>query len=194
MENLLTDIVADPAFAEDVARIVTDYNLALIEAACQAGADVIVIDDDVADKNSTLMSPGHFRESIRPWNETLVAAAHTHGARVVFHSDGNIWAIMDDLVKMGFDGINPLEPSAGMDLANVKSRYGDRLCLLGNIDCGELLCNGSEADVEDAVREAIAAAAPGGGYVLCSSNSIHPGVNPENFIAMVRAAKTHGVY
>jgi uroporphyrinogen decarboxylase len=138
------------------------------------------------------MSPEHYRRFIRPWNKKLVTAAHGRGAMVVFHSDGNIWPIMEDLVEMGFDGVNPLEPDAGMALAAVKARYGDRLCLLGNIDCGDLLCNQSEAEVETAVREAIEAAAPGGGYVLCSSNSIHPGVKPENFVAMVRSAKKYG--
>jgi uroporphyrinogen decarboxylase len=66
--------------------------------------------------------------------------------------------------------------------------------LMGNIDCGHLLCFGSAEEVEEAVIQAIQDAAPGGGYVLCSSNSIHPGVKPETLMAMVRAAKVHSVY
>jgi uroporphyrinogen decarboxylase len=95
---------------------------------------------------------------------------------------------------MGYDGLNPLEPQAGMALKRVKDYCGDRICLLGNIDCGELLCHGSEEEVVAAVYQAIQDAAPGGGYILCSSNSIHPGVKPENVVVMMRAAQEYGVY
>lgn len=81
-----------------------------------------------------------------------------------------------------------------MDLKRVKEYCGDRICLLGNIDCGDLLSSGTEEEVEAAVIQAIEDAAPGGGYVLCSSNSIHPGVRAENFVAMIKAAKQYGVY
>ena len=76
----------------------------------------------------------------------------------------------------------------------MKDYCGDKLCLLGNIDCGDLLCFGSEEEVEAAVIQALGDAATGGGYVLCSSNSIHPGVKAENFLAMIKAAKKHGQY
>ena len=92
----------------------------------------------------------------------------------------------------GVDGLNPLEPVAGMDLAKVKAACGDRVCLVGNIDCGELLCHGTVAQVESAVREAIEAGAPGGRYMLACSNSIHAGVKPENFAAQLAAGRKYG--
>jgi uroporphyrinogen decarboxylase len=90
--------------------------------------------------------------------------------------------------------LNPLEPQAGMDLKKVKAYCGDRLCLIGNIDCLDLLCHGTPEQVDEAVRQAIDIAAPGGGYILSDSNSLHPGVNPENCIAMFRATKKYGRY
>ncbi len=112
----------------------------------------------------------------------------------MFHSDGNLWPILDQILAAGFDGLNPLEPEAGMDLEKVKKAYGDRICLLGNIECGWLLSNGTPAEVEAAVKHAIDVAAPGGGYIICESNSIHPGVDAENFITMMRTAKAYGAY
>jgi uroporphyrinogen decarboxylase len=188
------DMILRPAFVHDLARMVTGYNLALCELAIHAGADVIIVEDDIAGNESTLISPQHFQEFVAPYNQQVLDYAQAQGARVVRHSDGNLWPILNLLLAMGYDGLNPLEPQAGMDLKRVKGYCGDRICLLGNIDCGDLLCSGTEAEVEAAVLRAIQDAAPGGGYVLCSSNSIHPGVKPENVLAMVRAAKRHGVY
>jgi len=194
MQALLMDMLDRPAFVHRLAEMVTGYNLELCQHLVQAGADVLIVEDDIAGNDRTLMSPRHFREFIAPYNQRCLDFAHEHGLRVVRHSDGNLWSVLDTLLAMGYDGLNPLEPQAGMHLKQVKDFCGDRICLLGNIDCGDLLCSAPEAEVEAAVIQAIADAASGGGYVLCSSNSIHPGVKPENFLAMVRAAKLHGVY
>jgi len=76
----------------------------------------------------------------------------------------------------------------------VKDYCGDKLCLLGNIDCKDLLCDGTCEEVTDAVKQAIDDAGQGGGLIICSSNSLHPGVNPENCIAMFEATKKYGAY
>ncbi len=81
-----------------------------------------------------------------------------------------------------------------MHLKEVKEYCGDRVCLLGNIDCIELLPNGSAEEVDAAVKQAIEDAGEGGGLIICSSNSLHPGVNPENCIAMFEATKKYGLY
>ena len=80
------------------------------------------------------------------------------------------------------------------DIAEAKAKLGDRLCLVGNIDCVEVLVSAGRDEVVSTVRETLRIAAPGGGYILVSSNSIHPSVKPENFIAMVKAAKDFGEY
>jgi uroporphyrinogen decarboxylase len=194
MEELLLDMVVRPRFVHRLAKMVTEYNLELCQVAVDAGVDVLIIEDDIAGNDNTLISPRYFEEFVAPYNQRVLDYAHGRGLKVVRHSDGNLWSILDTLLAMGYDGLNPLEPQAGMDLMRVKAYCGDRICLLGNIDCGELLCSGAEEQVEAAVVQAINEAAPGGGYILCSSNSIHPGVKAENFLAMVRAAKEHGVY
>ncbi len=192
MEQFLMDCMDDPVFVHELSNMTVEFNLNLIDTAMDMGAEIIVIEDDVADKNSTLLSPHLYAELIAPYNKRLVERVHSLGGHSVFHSDGNLWGIMDQIIDTGYHGLNPLEPGAGMDLGKMKTRHGDSLCLLGNIDCGQLLCNGTREDVDTAVLEAIQAAAPGGGYILCSSNSIHPGVKPENFITMVESANKYG--
>jgi uroporphyrinogen decarboxylase len=81
-----------------------------------------------------------------------------------------------------------------MDMAEVKQKYGDRVCIMGNIDCGELLCHSTEQEVERAVDECIQAGASGGGLIVSSSNSIHSGVKPQNYAAMIEAVHKYGKY
>jgi len=134
------------------------------------------------------MSPAHFREFISPHLRRLAELTHAAGRPFIKHTDGLIWPLMEDLLSAGIDALHPLEPIARMDIGEVKARCGERIALCGNIDCTALLPFASAEQVEEAVKETIAKAAPGGGFVLSSSNSIHPGVRPENFRAMVEAA------
>ncbi|MBC2711900.1 MAG: hypothetical protein HGJ94_13200 [Desulfosarcina sp.] len=194
MENYMIKLYQDPLLVERVAEMVTRYNLKQLDMLADAGLDVLVVEDDIANTNALLISPAHFKRFVNPYNRRLVDRAHTLGLKVVRHSDGNLWPILDTLIASGYDGLNPLEPQAGMDLKKAKDYCGDRICLLGNIDCMHLLPDGTPAQVDAAVRQAMAAAAAGGGYILCSSNSLHPGVNPENCIAMFQATKKYGRY
>jgi len=194
MQNLMLQMYDAPDFIHGLARMTTAFNLEMIDVLAEAGVDVLVVEDDIADDNASLISPEHFREFVSPYNRQLVDRAHELGLKVVRHSDGNLWGLLDTLLESGYDGLNPLEPQAGMHLREVKERCGDRLCLLGNIDCRELLPGGTPQQVEDAVRQAIEDAGRGGGLVISSSNSLHPGVDPENCIAMFEATRKYGSY
>lgn len=193
MENLMVQMFDNPEFVHRVARMVTDYNLEQLDMLVDAGLDVLVVEDDIADRHSPLISPKQFAEFINPYNKELVDKAHRLGIKAIAHSDGNLWPLLDSMIDTGYDGLNPLEPQAGMELKKLKEHCGDRLCLVGNIDCVDLLPHGTPQEVDVAVRQAIADAADGGGYILCDSNSLHPGVDPLNCIAMFEAAKKYGV-
>jgi len=194
MENLMLKMFDDPDFVHRIAQMTFAYNVQLLDLLVEAGLDVLIVEDDIADKNFPLISPDQFRQFIHPYNRQLAALAHARGLKVIRHSDGNLWPLLDILLESGYDGLNPLEPQAGMDLKRVKAYCGDRLCLLGNIDCIDLLPNGTTAQVEAAVRQAIADAGHGGGLIICSSNSLHPGVNPDNCLAMFEATRKFGRY
>lgn len=192
--QFLMDMVDHPRLVHELIDMCLSYDIRAMERMIAAGVDVVVLGDDYADKHSTLMSPAHFRQFILPGLKRCVDAAHRAGAYVVKHSDGNLMPILEMIVATGIDALNPIEPAAGMDIGLIKQRYGDRIALVGNIDCGYLLCQAPVAEVRHVTRKTIEIAAPGGGYLLSSSNSIHSSVRPENFLAMVETLREFGQY
>jgi uroporphyrinogen decarboxylase len=193
MENLLFDYALDPSLVHKLASITTDFNLAAIEHAASIGIDAIAVEGDLAGSENLIMSPDHFKEYVKPYLAKIVEYSHSKGLKIIKHSDGNIWQILDDLLEVGFDGIHPIQPQC-MDISEVKEYLKDKACIIGNIDCQELLPNGSTDEVDRIVKETINTASPGGGYIISSSNSIHPGVRPENYIAMIEAVHKYGYY
>jgi len=193
MEHLLADYLLEPKMAHSLARIVTDYYKEFHSMAIDAGAEIIALEGDLAFNTNTLMSPAQYAEFLGPYHAELVDNVHRKGAKIFKHSDGNLWPILDMLLECGFDGIHPIQPQC-MDIAEVKHYLRGRACVMGNIDCMYLLPDGAIEDVEQTVKHTIEAAAPGGGYIMSSSNSVHPGCKAENYIAMVHAAHAYGVY
>lgn len=194
LDNLLMWFALEPELAHGLLDVVLETNIASARRAIRAGVDVVILGDDYAQNTAPMMSPAHFDEFVGPRLKRMVEAIHEEGALCVKHTDGNIWQILDAILAAGPDAINPLEPVAGMDMAKVKAYCGDRVCLMGNIDCGELLSNGTPEQVRAAVRDCLAAGAAGGGFILSSSNSIHSSVAPGNYLAMVRAGRELGAY
>ena len=194
MENVLMDYLIDPALSKALVEISVEWEAEMAQRAIRAGAEIVVLGDDYAWKAGPLMSPAHFEEFILLGLRRVVEAIKQEGGYCVKHTDGDIYPLLDMIMESSIDAINPLEPVVGMDIGDVKRRYGDRVCVIGNIDCGELLSRGSADEVERAVRACITAAAPGGGHILSSSNSIHSSVKPENYRTMVEAGKRYGHY
>ena len=192
MENLLVDYKLDPGLVHGLARIATDFSMAVVDMAAKIGVDILMLNGDLAGERTTFISPEDFREYVKPYHGETVDYAHRKQLKMVKHTDGNAWSILDDFVEVGFDGFHPVQPQC-MDLAEVKEHLTGKACVLGNIDCRDLLPSGTEEEVEEAVKEAIEKAAAGGGYIISSSNSIHPGCKAENYLAMVRAAHKYGV-
>jgi len=194
MDRLLMDYVLEPQRVHELSRLIIDYKKRVMQRALELGANIGLTGDDYCHRHAPIMSPAHFAEFILPYLTEIVQVTHEAGAPFIKHTDGNIWPLLDMLVAAGIDAIDPLEPIAGMDIGRVKERYGDRLALCGNVDCGELLSRGTPPQVIEATKETIAKASPGGGHILASSNSIHPAVRPENYRAMLDTAREWGVY
>ncbi len=194
LSDMLMDFVDNPEFAHRVLKMVNDVSCERVRLGIEAGADAVVIADDWAFNTGPFMSPEHFREFVLPYFKKMVQTCKDGGAYAIKHCDGNMWPMLDMAVDAGIDAINPIEPVAGMDIGEVKEKYGKRVCLMGNIDCGNLLGRGSVDEVVRTVKETIAKAAPGGGYVLMSSNSIHSTVRPENLRAMWETTREFGRY
>ncbi|MBI2914732.1 MAG: hypothetical protein HYY08_02290 [Firmicutes bacterium] len=153
----------------------------------------IHIADDVAHKTGLLVRPDVFRHLWVERTRKLIEPPRRKGIPLTFHSDGNYEEIIPDLVQLGFCAINPLEPIA-MDIFEIKRRFGDRLCLMGNIDIAGPLAFGEPEDVRREVEDKVRRLGLGGRYVCSSSHSITDGIPPRNFAAMVDAVHRYGGY
>jgi uroporphyrinogen decarboxylase len=193
MEELFLKYILDPDFVQEMARLVTDYCLEIVDVAFKKGADFIACEGDLAQNQGSIMSPAHYDEYIGPYHKELCDRVHQNDGKIIKHSDGNLTPLIPALLDAGFDGIHPIQPQ-NMDIGETKREFGGQACILGNIDCSFLLVFDTPEDVRKSVKETITAAAPGGGYIISSSNSIHPGCKPENYIAMVEAAHEYGQY
>jgi hypothetical protein len=142
--------------------------------------------DDIAHKTGPLFAPSWLRKAWLPGLKRLVRAWHDRDVVCLFHSDGNLWPVLDDLVAAGIDGLNPLEVLAGMTVKEVRQRHPG-LFLTGGIDVSQLLPLGTPDEVRAACRQAIADAG-GRGYFLGSSTELHWDVKLENAIAMFETA------
>ncbi len=193
MQNTMIGFIEAPELVHGVLQEVTRFNLALMDEAASLGVDFFMIDGDICGNDYSLMSIDYFRSFILPYKKQMVDYAHALGLKIIKHSDGMVWPIMDDLIEAGFDGFHPVQPQC-MDLKTTKAYLHGRLCVFGNVDCLDLLVLGEADEVTQATRQCIMEGSPGGGHILCSSNSLHPGCKPENVIAMFEAAKTFDCY
>ncbi len=193
MDKTMLGFLEDPELVHGVLQEVTRFNNALMDEAVSFGVDFFMIDGDLCGNDFPLLSVELIREFILPYKRQMVDHAHALGRKIVKHSDGIVWSIMDDLIKTGFDGFHPVQPQC-MDLNTTKAQLYRHMCVFGNVDCLDLLVFGSPEETRLATQQCINEGAPGGGYILCSSNSLHPGCKPENVIAMFKAAHEFGDY
>ncbi len=193
LDKLLLAFITDPEYAHAALRCGTDFILALITKAKELKMDFIMVDGDICANEWPLMSHEHWREFILPLKREVVDHAHSLDLRIVKHSDGQAWSIIDDLIEVGFDAFHPIQPQC-MDLAQVKWHTYGKIAIFGNVDCLDLLVFGTPEEVDAETKRIIEIGSPGGGHILSSSNSLHPGCKPENVVAMFRAARKYGDY
>jgi uroporphyrinogen decarboxylase len=198
LRDFLRFMYTDPSFAHEVLRKNYEYSLELGKALLDTGAEFILIGDDLADNHGPFMSPKLYRDFIHPYYKDLVRSLKRRGAKVIFHSDGNLIPIIDDILDWGIDGLHPIQPGA-MDIIQFKRDYGSRIAVVGGVDMAKLLPFGSEEDVERAVMDVIRQVSPGGGHILGSSNSLHSfvpdmGKYVKNILRYVNTAHKFGTY
>ena len=193
LEDYMTSMITNPGFVKKAAAYYTRRSVAYIEAAAAAGVDGVLVGTDYADNRGPMMGPRLFHEFVFPYLAATAKACHDHGLYFVKHTDGNLWSILDDFVAAGVDGWQGIQPRIGMDLKLLKEKYGDRLTFVGGVNC-ETLTSGTPEVVEEEVKYAIRYAAPGGGLMMCSGNTLMPGVRWENYMAMLEANRRYGSY
>ena len=193
LSDCMLMIMEDRDFFEELMSRSADYFAELLKRAIAEGIDVFEGGDDFAFKNGLFVRPQIFKEIWRPYWERILAPAHEAGIPVIFHSDGRIDAAMDMLIEMGVDCITPMDPS-GVDYRDYKKRYGSSVGLLGNIDIGWPLVNGTPEDVDRDVKEHMDVLKPGGRWVAATSHSVVNYIPHENLIAMISAFHRYGRY
>jgi hypothetical protein len=176
-------------------RATTDSMKAMLKIELEMGVDGILAANDWCYRGGPMMSPDYFDKYMAPYLRELVDLTHSYNKFFVRHLDGNTYKILDSLVnKCDIDAYHAIEPPAGMDIVKVKQMYGDKIIVIGNIDCGEILTNWTPEKIEEETKRIIKAVSPGGGHIFGSSNAIHGGVPVENFLAYTNAAKKYGKY
>jgi len=183
----------NPRFIKEVHEVIAEFTAACYRSYIEAGTELFIESGDLAYHTGPMMSPKKFYEVLLPAYRIITDAVHERGQKIVLHTDGQITPLLDFIVDCGFDGLQSLEPTAGVDLALVKKKVGHKLCLMGNIDVAHVLVYGTKDEVYDAVKYAIKTAGPGGGFIISAAN-MHPAVKVQNLRWMVEATREFGQY
>jgi uroporphyrinogen decarboxylase len=194
-EDALMSLVLEPELFGELLDRSVEYNLALAEIAKKRyGTNIVATTDDVANATGMLMRPATYFDVIAPRFKAVVQGYKELGYYVIKHCDGLIDAVLDFWIESGIDCLDPIDPGAGYKMDEMKAKYGQQICLKGNVDCTGALCDGTAEDVEQEVRQCILEGGSDGGLIISSSNTIHRGVNPDNFRAMLDAIRKYGNY
>jgi uroporphyrinogen decarboxylase len=200
MDTFLMNLALHPEFAEALLWRIQGLCKVLMGqflAALGDHVDIIKIGDDLGTQESLLMSPDMYRAILKPVHADYIRYIRERtSARIFFHTDGDVFPLIDDLVEIGIDILNPIQTSAGKmsNLEALKARWGDRLTFCGGIDTHRILPAGTPDEVREEVRRVIQILGPGGGYMVSSVHTIMNDVPAENILAMVDAVEDHGTY
>ncbi len=193
-ETFCIALSEDPELAEAVVNrvksILDAVATTLAEYDC-IGA--VLLGDDIAYTEGLMFSPRFLRKYLFPWQKSKCEQFRKKGLPTLYHSDGDLEQVLEDILAVGFRGLHPIEPKA-MDIRKLKKTIGPRICLLGNVDLGHTLTRGTPEEVRREARKRIEEIGPGGGYCLGSSNSVTNYVPLENYRAMIETVFEHGSY
>jgi uroporphyrinogen decarboxylase len=195
MEAILVDLVANPDFAGTLLDIVTEMMAGLAARLARYDIDILWLADDFGTQRALMMRPkawrGWFKERLR----AVIAAAKAvrPDLLVAFHSDGKIDEIIPDLIEIGMDVLNPLQPEV-MDPAAIKREFGRDLAFWGGLGTQTTLPFGSPDEVRRTVRDLIATVGADGGFLIAPTHVVEPEVPWENILAFVEAVEEFGRY
>jgi len=196
-DNLLADLVAAPEMAGCLMDRFTDFYVELFDrmfAAAPGRIDILRIADDLGMQDRLLFAPATFDRHVAPRLARLVDMAHGHGVRVMFHTCGAVVPLIDRLIDLGVDVLDPIQVRAkGMDPEAIKARFGARIALHGSIDTQYVLPRGTPEDVAGEVRRMIDVLGRGGGFILSPSHVLQTDVSTENVVALYETGYHGGV-
>lgn len=195
MENLLADFLLQPDLATALLDRLTASGIESATQLASTGIDILTTGDDVGTQRGMMMSPALWRKWLKPrMREIIVAAKAVNPDLLVFyHSDGDIRSIIPELIEMGIDILNPVQPEC-MDPVRLKREYGNDLAFWGTIGTQTTMPLGTPDEVRAVVRERIETVGEGGGLLLAPTHVLEPDVPWENIIAFIEAVEEYGWY
>lgn len=157
------------------------------------GLDGFGMCSDYCLNDGPFLSPDQFGEFVHPYLKQLIAEYRSMGFYTIKHTDGDIMPIIDQLVDCSPHALHSIDPQAGVDIGEVKEKYGDKVCLIGNVNCG-LLQTGTEEEAVESARYALKKGMPGGGYIFSTSNCIYTGLPLARYELILNVWREHGNY
>ncbi len=148
--------------------------------------------DDIAYAGGLMVNPTLYRKYLFPWYKKMGDLCKARDIPYIYHSDGTLWKVLDDLIECGFNALHPIEPKA-MDIGDIKKQVQGKLCVIGNVDV-DLLARGTPEEIRTVTHSLLREVAPGGGYCLGSGNSVPNYVPVENYRAMIEIVHEFGAY
>lgn len=191
--RILTAMVRDPEWCRDMFETTLDLGLTLLQRIWDRGYRFDQIDtcEDLGYRRGLFFSPEIYKKVIKPCHVKLCEFARRLGVPVMLHSCGNINEIIPELIDAGFSGLNPLESKSGMDVRELKRKYGDQLVLQGGIDVRKM---SKPDEIEEEIRSKVSVAKVGGGYIFSSDHSVPSDVSLQNYARVVELARKYGTY
>jgi uroporphyrinogen decarboxylase len=194
MEQLLIDMYMDSDIAYSLLDRITALRVKMAVEYAHTGVDIIMLGDDVGTQRAMLLDPTMWRKWLKPRLGKVIAAIKntTPQVLVFYHSDGNILPIIPDLIEIGIDILNPIQPEC-MEPEDLKHLYGDRLSFWGTIGTQTTMPFGTPEDVRNEVYKRIDTVGKGGGLLLAPSHILEPEVPWANIEALVEAVRGYGI-
>lgn len=192
-ETFLMDMKINPSWCEFILDRFHEMNLEIVENAAKAGVDYMMFGDDVANQNTLMFSITDWRHFMKSrWAEVFQRAKSINPeVKIWYHSDGNIMDIIPELIEIGVDILNPIQPEC-LDPLEVKRRFGDKIVLDGTIGTQTTLPFGTPEEVKRVVKRNIEELGYDGALILAPTHVVEPDVPVQNILAFIDAAKEYG--
>lgn len=188
MDTFLMDLATDPKIPFYIMDRLTEVYVESTRRVLDLAGDrldMVYLYDDIATQTNLMVSKRMWRKSFRPRHAKIIDVAKAHNVPVMYHTDGDAYALIPELIDMGVDVLNPIQADIpGMEPQRLKDEFGDHLSFHGGIDIIKTLPKGTTGDVKEEVRERIRVLGQNGGYILASSHHIQSDTPLENIFAM----------
>jgi uroporphyrinogen decarboxylase len=190
-EQLMIDMATDPGKANQVLEFPFRYHMAVTQRLVQMGVDMVWLGDDVGGQQSMLMSPKMWRTYLKPRLAELIASLRTinPSIKIAYHTDGMVYPIIPELIEIGVDVLNPIQPGA-MDPVKLKNDYGEHLCFWGSIDIQHTLPYATQQEVKQEVLTRLETIGQDGGLIIGPSHKVQLDTPLENFWALVNTIRS----